>query len=78
MYLVRMRVCWDRLPAEPGKPVATGNSKGATPQNREMKNQGKRKGRRKKKGILQKKSLLYKVVPRPDNLAKCPSQKNIS
>ena len=31
MYLVRMRVCWDRLPAEPGKPVANSNSKGEMP-----------------------------------------------
>ena len=30
MNLVRKGVCWDRLPAETGKPVATGNLKGAT------------------------------------------------
>ena len=51
--------------------MATGNSKGAPPSNRQMQNQGKHKGRRKNKGILQKKIFLYKVVPGPDNLAKC-------
>ena len=44
------------------------------PSSRGMKNKGKRKGRRKKKGISQKKSFLFKVVLRPDNIAKCPSQ----
>ena len=63
MYLVRKWVCGDRLlkdPAEPGKPGATGKSKGVTPWSRLAKTRAKAKDGEKEKDSLGKNVFLYK------------------